>query len=187
MKEDIKSALEIIKKGGTILYPTDTIWGIGCDATDVDAVQKIYKIKKRTDTKSMLVLVDTRDRIKRYVKVIPQIVTQILKSENKPLTIIYPEAKNLAANLIAGDGTIGIRIVKDEFCKKLIARLDKPIVSTSANITGETAPRNFREIDDEILRKVDYIVKWRQDDDSQNSPSAIIKIGINSEVEIIRK
>jgi len=187
MIEDINKALEVLNEGGTILYPTDTIWGIGCDATNETAVKKVYKIKKRTDSKSMLVLVDDLKMIKDYVKAIPDTIPKILERGNKPLTIIYPGARNLASSLISSDGSIGIRIVNDEFCVRLISEFKRPVVSTSANISGYPSPGNFNDIDAEIFKNVDYIVRWRQDDNAQNKPSGIIKIGKNGEVEVIRK
>lgn len=187
MDEDIKNALKVLLDGGTILYPTDTIWGIGCDATNEKAVKKVYNIKNRIDTKSMLILIDKFSRIKDYVIQIPKIISGILESENKPLTIIYPGAKNLAANLINVDGSIGIRIVNDEFCNKLISKFKKPIVSTSANISGNPAPKNFCEILPDITKKIDYVVKWRQDDNNQYDPSKIIKVNENGKVEVIRE
>lgn len=187
MNEDIKNALKVLINGGTLLYPTDTVWGIGCDATNEEAVKKVFKIKKRADTKSMLVLIDDFSRIKDYVTQIPKVVLKILESENKPLTIIYPGAKNLASNLINIDGSIGIRIVKDEFCNRLISEFKKPIVSTSANISGKPAPTKFSEINPEIKKNIHYVVKWRQDDSSQYWASGIIKVAVNGKVEVIRK
>lgn len=187
MQEDIKAALNVLLKGGIILYPTDTIWGIGCDATNETAVSKIYNIKKRSDSKSLIVLIDQSDRLSSYIGQVPEIAWQLLKIANKPLTIIYPGAKNLAKNAINLDGTIGIRISTDPFCKNLISQFKKPIISTSANISGKPYPANFSEIDPVILSKVDYIVKWKQNDKTKHSPSSIIKLGIKGEVEIIRK
>jgi L-threonylcarbamoyladenylate synthase len=186
MNEDLIKCIEILKKGGVILYPTDTIWGIGCDATNFDAVKRIYEIKKREDTKSMLVLVDKADRIDRYVNDVPDIAWELVEMAVDPLTIIYPEAKNLAENLIAEDGSIGIRVVGDAFCQKLIYQFRKPIVSTSANITGHHTPANFKEITDEIISSVDYVVKWRQNDLKRAKPSGIIKLGKGGLFEIIR-
>lgn len=187
MNEDIKKALEVIKNGGVILYPTDTIWGIGCDATNEEAVEKVYKIKQRSDSKSMLVLVDSINRIPQYVDSMPDIAWDLVELANKPLTVIYPNAKNLAHNLIAEDGSIGIRVANDDFCQRLVQRLKKPIVSTSANISGKTAPSNFQEISEEIKNNVDYIVEFRQDDISKSSPSGILKLGVNGEIKIIRE
>lgn len=187
MTEDITKAIEILNEGGTILYPTDTIWGIGCDATNEKAVSKVYKLKKRTNTKSMLILVENFSMIKYYIEKLPVKAEEIIAREKNPLTIIYPGARNLAANLTSDDKNIGIRIVKDEFCLRLIHLFKKAIVSTSANISGMQAPGNFSEINNEIIKGVDYIVKWRQDDYSRFNPSSIIKIGANEEVVVIRK
>jgi L-threonylcarbamoyladenylate synthase len=187
MTDDLHKALEILINGGTILYPTDTIWGIGSDATNETSVEKIYKIKNRIDSKSMLVLVSNFEMIRNYVETIPFIAMEIIRKETKPVTIIYPGAKNLASNLIAEDGSIGIRIVKDEFCSSLISEFKKPVVSTSANISGEPAPVNFKEIAPVITEKVDYIVKWRQNDYSSKTPSSIIKVNIDGTFVTIRK
>lgn len=186
MENEIKNAIEVLNKGGIILYPTDTIWGIGCDATNKDAVSRIYKIKDREDSKSMLVLIDNENRLQQYIKEVPEIAYQLIEVADKPLTIIYPGAKNLADNLIAEDGSIGIRISNDEFCTKLLGKFRKPLVSTSANISGEKSPATFMEIKEEIRNKVDYIVNWRQNYKKQRIPSSIIKIGVGGEIEIIR-
>ena len=187
MQDEIFKALAILKRGGIILYPTDTVWGIGCDATNVDAVKKTYQLKQREETKSMLVLVEHADRIGRYVRDVPEMAWQLIEVNDEPMTIIYPGAINLAPNLIGQDNTIGIRIVQDEFCQKLIARLNRPLVSTSANISGQPSPAIFSEVSDEIKNGVDYIVNWRQDDSVISSSSSIIKIGLGGEIEIIRK
>ncbi|MDP4187533.1 MAG: L-threonylcarbamoyladenylate synthase [Bacteroidota bacterium] len=186
--EEIENALKVLKSGGTILYPTDTIWGLGCDATNAEAVSKIFKIKKRDDSKSMLVLIDSLEHISNYVKEVPSIAYDLIEVAENPLTIIYPNAKNLAANLIPPEGTIGIRIVKDDFCCQLIKKFNKPIVSTSANISGMPFPKSFREISAELLQEVDYVVKWRQNEPpSSAKPSSIIKLEVNGEIKIIRK
>lgn len=187
MNDDIKHALEVLQNGGIILYPTDTIWGIGCDATNEQAVKKIFKLKEREDTKSMLVLVDMAARIPQYVDIVPEIAWDLVEISGKPLTIIYPGAKNLANNLVAEDGSIGIRVVKDEFCIKLISRFKKPVVSTSANYTGTDSPKTFYEIDSKIIEGVDYVVNWRQDDVQPANPSSIIKLGIHNEIKVLRK
>lgn len=187
MQNDIIKALEILKSGGVVLYPTDTIWGLGCDATNEKAVARIFEIKKRADQKSMLILLDNENKIPSYIKDMPEIAWDLIELSDKPLTIIYPGAKNLAKNLIAEDGSVGIRISKDEFNKKLIERFRKPIVSTSANISGEPSPQHFDEISKEILAAVDYIVEWRQNDLTKSVPSSIIKLGTRGEIEIIRK
>lgn len=186
MQEDIKKSLEVIKNGGVILYPTDTVWGLGCDATNQEAVSRIYKIKKREDSKSMLVLIDHTGRLGSYVKEIPDIAWELIDAAVSPITLIYPGAKNLAKNLIAGDGSIGIRISDDEFCRELIKRLGKPLVSSSANISGKKTPFVFSEISDEIKDSVDYIVEWRQDDETKRPPSSIIKLGEGGLFKIIR-
>lgn len=187
MLDDIKTSLNILKEGGVILYPTDTIWGIGCDATNEAVVERIYNIKQRHDSKSMLILLDNEGRIKQYVDTIPDIAWELIEASETPLTIIYPGAKNLAQNLIAEDGSIGIRIAKDDFCQKLISQFGKPIVSTSANIAGNPSPGRFNDIDPSIKQSVDYIVKWKQEDIAEGQASSIIKIGLSNEVEIIRR
>ena len=187
MNDDIKESLEVLKRGGVILYPTDTIWGLGCDATNAEAVKKVYDIKRRSDTKSMLVLLNDAAFLTYYVHKVPDIAYELINVADKPLTIIYPGAKNLAENLIPSDGSIGIRIPNDFFCKKLISQFKKPIVSTSANFTEKPAPGNFGDLDSEILNAVDYVVTWRQDELTRNIPSSIIKLGVNGEIQIIRK
>jgi L-threonylcarbamoyladenylate synthase len=187
MHEDINVSIQVLKKGGVILYPTDTIWGIGCDATNPEAVNKIYAIKERSDTKGMLVLLDDVTALQRYLHEVPEIAWDLIEISDEPLTIIFPGAKNLADNLVSSDGTIGIRVVRDEFCRNLIRQFRKPIVSTSANISGKSWPENFDDIDPVLLHRVDYIVKWRQGDHIKGKPSAILKLGIRGEIEIIRK
>lgn len=184
---DINNALECLKKGGIILYPTDTIWGIGCDATNEDAVKRIYELKQRCDSKSMLVLVNREGMIQQYINEVPDIAWDLLDVSDKPLTIIYPDAKNLAPSLLAEDKSVGIRITTESFTYKLIERLKKPLVSTSANFSGRPSPTIFDEIDEEIKEAVDYVVNFRQDDLEQKEPSGIIKIGKSSEVTVIRE
>ncbi|MEX0982193.1 MAG: L-threonylcarbamoyladenylate synthase [Bacteroidales bacterium] len=187
IRKEINSALKVLKEGGVILYPTDTIWGIGCDATNEAAVAKVYAIKERADTKSMLALIHTEALLASYVTTVPEIAWELIEAAVDPLTIIYPAAKNLAKNLIGRDQTIGIRITKDDFCTQLISRFRKPVVSTSANLSGHSAPANFFEINKSIREKVDYTVNWRQDDYTRAKPSSIIKLGIGGEINIIRK
>lgn len=187
MEEDLKTSIRILKEGGIILYPTDTIWGIGCDATNAEAVERIYQIKQRSDEKSMLVLLDNPNKIPAYINQIPDIAWDLIELTDNPLTIIYSGAKNLASNLIAQDGSIGIRISNDPFNQKLIYKLQKPLVSTSANKSGEPSPSNFAEISQEIIDSVDYVVQWRQDDYAKVQASSIIKLGVNGEIQIIRK
>jgi L-threonylcarbamoyladenylate synthase len=187
MIEDINQAVKVLTEGGIILYPTDTIWGIGCDATNEKAVSRIYNIKKRNDVKSLIILLASLSQLDRYVQQVPEIAWELFEVADKPLTVILPGAKNLAQNVVAKDNSIGIRIVQDEFCKKMIEKFKKPVVSTSANISGESWPENFNAIHPEIINSVDYIVKWRQDDITPGKPSSVIKLGLKGEVEIIRK
>ncbi len=186
LSDDIKQTIEILRMGGVVLYPTDTVWGIGCDATSVSAVQRIYQIKQRQDSKAMIVLVDNEIRLNQYIREIPEIAWQLLEVVDKPTTIVYPGAKNIAPNLLAEDGSIGMRIIRDEFCQKLISQFKKPIVSTSANVSGEKSPSFFLEISENILTSVDYIVKWRQNDKVPRKPSSVIKLGLHGEIQIIR-
>jgi len=184
---DIQKCLEVLKAGGVILYPTDTIWGLGCDATNSSAVSKLLEIKKRPQDMAMVVLVNSEVMIESYVKEVPEIAWQIIEVAEEPITIIYPGAKNLATNVIAKDGSIAIRLCKDNFCSQLISKYRKPLVSTSANFSGENSPTVFSEISSELLKKVDYVVCYRQNDNSVNKPSSIIKLGIGSEIVIIRE
>lgn len=187
MQEDIKRALEVLKSGGIILYPTDTIWGIGCDATNPEAVKRVYEIKKREDSKSMLVLMENPALLERYVDDVPEVAWDMVEITITPLTIIYPNAKNLAKNLVAEDGSIGIRFTKEEFTTRLLQRFRRPLVSTSANISGEKPPAFFDEISEEIKSQVDYIVEYRQDDTTPAQPSSIIKLGPGGKIDILRK
>lgn len=184
--DDIVKAVEVLRSGGIILYPTDTIWGIGCDATNAAAVKRIYEIKQRQDTKSMLVLMENPNLLNSYISEVPEIAWELIEVADTPLTIIYPGAKNLAVNLLANDGSIGIRITNEAFTQQLIQRFRKPVVSTSANISGQKSPQNFAEISEEIKKSVDFIVKFRQDDLSKSTPSGIIKLGVGGQVEVIR-
>lgn len=186
MTEDIKKACEVMAAGGIILYPTDTIWGIGCDATNEKAVQRIYELKRRADNKAMLVLMDSEAKLNMYVSDVPDIAWDLISVSDKPLTIIYSSAKNLATNLLAADGSVGIRITNEEFSKKLCERFRKPLVSTSANLSGEPSPTNYDEISGVIKAGVDYIVNYRQDDMSKAVPSGIIKLGEGGLVQVIR-
>lgn len=187
MLDDLKKALEILIKGGLILYPTDTIWGIGCDATNEKAVDRIYAVKKRKDEKSMIILVESESQLSKYVSQIPEMALNLIRITDKPLTIIYPGAQNIARNLVAKDGSIGIRIVRDTFCNTLINRFGKPVVSTSANMSGSTWPANYNDIDDHIIQSVDYVIKWRQQESAHDRPSGIIKLELNGEVKVIRE
>lgn len=187
MEEDIQKAVKVLKAGGTILYPTDTIWGIGCDATNNRAIQKIYKIKERSKKSSFIILLEEESKITDYVEKVPDILWDLLKSVDTPITVIYPKAKNLAKNVIAKDGSIGIRIVKDEFCKKLLSKFKKPIVSTSANLSGDPSPLMFKDVPVEIGERVDYVVKTNQNRLNKVKASTIIRIKPNGEFEVLRQ
>jgi L-threonylcarbamoyladenylate synthase len=184
---EVEESLKILRSGGVILYPTDTVWGLGCDATNREAVEKIYKIKRREDSKSLITLVRDADMICRYVKVVPEVAIQLIEVADKPMTIIYPGVTGLAPNAVAADGSAGMRIPDHEYCSRLLFKFNKPVISTSANISGEPAPALFSEISPEILEAVDYVVKSRFEEGSSGKPSSIIKIGVRGEVEIIRK
>lgn len=201
-KEDLQEALRVLREGGVIVYPTDTVWGIGCDATNAEAVKKIYALKQREDSKSMLVLLDSAAKLDYYVDV-PETAEMLLEEtspqpspqgreydgeydEAKPLTIIYPNARHLAANLIAEDGSIGIRITNEPFSKALCAQLKHPLVSTSANISGHPTAHFFHEIEEAVLRNADYVCRFRREDDTPHEPSTIIKVNNDSTFQIIR-
>jgi Sua5/YciO/YrdC/YwlC family protein len=187
MEEEIKKACEVLKTGGVILYPTDTIWGIGCDATNEKAVRRIYEIKRRSDTKSMLVLVDSPAKLDFHVEEVPAIAYDLIELSDKPLTLIYSGARNLASNLIAQDGSVGIRVTNEAFSSTLCRQFRKPLVSTSANISGQPSPALFSEINEEIIRSVDYVVNYRQNEKSRSKPSGIIQLGKNGLFKIIRE
>ncbi len=185
-QNDIIHSLKILNEGGIILYPTDTIWGIGCDATNADAVKKIYALKNREETKSMIILVADESMIRQYVSNPSQKILSYILSSEKPTTAIFNKAVHLPARLVNEDGSIAIRIPKDEFCLQLIKQLQKPLVSTSANISGENFPQNFDEVSAEIKNGVDYIVQHRQEDYSKSTPSSIIKLDDEDEIVVIR-
>ena len=189
-EEDIKNGVETMRKGGVILYPTDTVWGIGCDATNSEAVKRVYEIKQRDDSKALICLVDSDARMQRYFRTVPDVAWQLidsLKDGGKPTTLILDGAVNLAENLIADDGSVGIRITDEPFSKELCYRFQKAIVSTSANISGEPAAQNYCDIDPRIIEAVDYVCWSRRQEHKPHTPSAIIKLKENGEVTIIRK
>lgn len=186
-QEDIKNAIEVMKQGGVILYPTDTVWGIGCDATNAEAVAKVYKIKKRDDSKALICLVDSDARLQRYVRNVPNVAWDILDIATKPTTIILDGGINLAPNLIAEDGSIALRITKEPFSHELCYRFQKPLVSTSANISGEPAAANYNDISQELIDAVDYVCFSRRQEHKPHTPSSIIKLKEDGEVTIIRK
>jgi L-threonylcarbamoyladenylate synthase len=183
---DIKSSLKVLREEGVILYPTDTVWGLGCDATSQTAVEKIFRIKSRSEGRSLIILVDGEAMLERYARNIPEIAFELITASDSPLTIIYPEARNLAPGVCNKDGSIGVRICSEPFCSELITRFRKPIISTSANISGESSPSNFIEITDEIKKSADYVVTYRQEDNHKNKSSSVIKIDINGAFKIIR-
>jgi len=186
INQEIHKAYEIIKEGGIILYPTDTVWGIGCDASNPEAVAKIYALKQREETKSMIVLMNAEKMMYSVFKDIPEVAWQILDLSEKPTTLILDNPRNVAPNLIAPDKTLGVRIIKEPFCFKLLERMKKPLVSTSANISGKLTPMNFKEISQEIIKGVDYVVNL-PNEKMTGKPSAIIKLTNDSQVKIIRK
>lgn len=198
MKEEIQKALEVLRNGGVILYPTDTVWGIGCDATNPEAVAKIYAIKNREDSKSLVLLASDMDMICRYVKEVPEMAVQLVEVNDKPMTIIYPGAVAgekdsrqsnhcLAYNTVAEDGSVGIRVPMMDFCQQLVSRFGRPIVSTSANISGEATPKRFMDVSEAIRSAVDHIVEPSFEKGSTGQSSSIIKVGLDYSIEIIRK
>ena len=187
VNEDIKQACAVMERGGVILYPTDTVWGIGCDATNEEAVRRVYDIKHRADSKAMLVLVDSEAKVEFYVREVPPVAWDLIELSTRPLTIIYDGARNLAPNLLAEDGSVGIRVTNEPFSKQLCMRFKRAIVSPSANISGRPAPSIFADIDEEIKAAVDYVVESRRDETDRPSPSSIIKLGAGGLVKVIRE
>lgn len=186
MEEDIKKALDILRNGGVILYPTDTIWGIGCDATNSAAVNRIYAIKQRQEHKAMLVLLDRADKLERYVDDVPDMAYTLNEISERPITIIYDHARHLALELLGENDSVGIRISREPFTQRLCAALKKPIVSTSANISGEPSPAFFDEISEKIKNAVDYIVGYRQNDKTPHQPSSVVKLSADNVIKILR-
>ena len=184
--DDLKKAVEVLKRGGIILYPSDTIWGLGCDATRQEAVERIFSIKRRDDGRSLIVLVNGFGMLEHYVRSVPEIAYQLAEIAVSPLTIIYPEGRNLAPGVRVSDGSVGIRICSDGFCNELVTRFGKPVISTSANISDTPAPAVFSEIDKVIADSADYVVSYRQTDRTRNTPSSIIKVEYNGVIKIIR-
>lgn len=186
LQNEIHSTLKALKQGGIILYPTDTVWGIGCDATNYEAVEKIYALKKRDDSKSMICLVNDFKMLNQYVEDVPEVAYDILKYAVNPTTIIYDKPKRVSENLVADDNTLAIRVIREKFCNQLIRHFKKPIVSTSANLSGQPTPTSFKEIDAEILKGVDYVVNLQRNK-KMTKPSSIIKLSSDGAVKIIRK
>ncbi len=187
LKDEVNKAFEVLKNGGLILYPTDTIWGIGCDATNPEAVEKVFKLKGRAEEKSLIVLLDSENKLQSYIKEVPEIAYDLIEYAENPLTSVYSGAKNLAPNAIAKDGSIGIRIVKHQFCQQLIQRFRKPVISTSANLSGNPSPATFDDIEEAILNGVDYVVNWEQDERKVKKPSTIMKLEPGGLFSFIRK
>lgn len=184
--EDIKLACETLRKGGVILYPTDTVWGIGCDATQSSAVKRVFEIKRRADNKALIVMLGNEHQLEQYVNDVPEIAYDLIDAAVKPLTIVYDRGCNLAPELLGEDGSVGIRITKEKFSNRLCQVFRKPIVSTSANISGEPTPIFFKEISEDIKNSVDYIVETRRNDNNPNSPSSVIKLEVGGIIKIIR-
>ena len=185
--EEVKAAVETLKAGGIILYPTDTVWGIGCDATNEAAVARVFEIKRRADSKSLITLVSDADMLGKYVKVIPEVAINLIEVNDKPMTIIYPDAMGLAPNVVAEDGSAGIRIPMSDFCVQVIRRFHKPVVSTSANISGEPAPAYYEDIPMEIIDAVDWVADPYLEEGATGEPSQIIQVGLHGEIKIIRE
>lgn len=185
--EDIRQAVQTMRSGGLILYPTDTIWGIGCDATNADAVRRIYELKRRDDSKALICLVDSPNRMQQYSRSIPDVAWDLIDYAQNPLTLIVDDAINLAPNLVAEDGSIAIRVTRERISHDLCYRFQKAVVSTSANLSGQPAPRNFMEISPEIIQGVDYVMKARQNDVTKGKPSQIVKISKDGQITFIRK
>ncbi len=186
-REDIKQAIEVMNRGGVILYPTDTIWGLGCDATNEEAVRRIFEIKQRADSKALITLVDSEVKVESYVRDVPEVAWDLIELSEKPLTIIFDGARNLAKNLLAEDGSIGIRVTREPFSRELCMRMKRAIVSTSANVSGQPSPRNFSEIAEEILSAVDYVCTSRREEKENPAASSIIKLGSGGQISIIRE
>jgi L-threonylcarbamoyladenylate synthase len=187
LKDEVAKALKVIQEGGIILYPTDTIWGIGCDATNTEAIKKIYQLKQRNETKSMIILLDTENKLESYISEVNPLAYDLIEYAENPLTLIMPGAKNLSPAIISSDGSIGIRVCRHPFCQQLIQRMRKPLVSTSANISGKPSPQYFSQIDDEIINGVDYVVDIDQHDMEIKNPSTIMRLAPNGSFEFIRK
>jgi L-threonylcarbamoyladenylate synthase len=187
LKEEVTKALNVIQQGGIILYPTDTIWGIGCDATNTDAIKKIFALKQRDEAKSMIVLVDTENKLESYIKEVPSIAYDLIEYAENPLTLVMPGAKNISPALVSSDGSVGIRVAKHDFCQQLIQRLRRPLVSTSANISGRPSPQTFDEIEQEIIDGVDYVVNLEQHNMEKKKPSTIMRLNPDGQFEFIRR
>lgn len=187
LKEEVAQALKVILEGGIILYPTDTIWGIGCDANNTEAIKKIFALKQRDEAKSMIILLDTENKLESYIQEVPSIAYDLIEYAENPLTLIMPGAKNISPALVAADGSVGIRVAKHDFCQQLIQRLRKPLVSTSANISGRPSPQTFDEVDQAIINGVDYVVNLDQHSTEKKKPSTIMRLNPDGQFEFIRR
>ncbi len=187
LKEEVNKALEVLQSGGVILYPTDTIWGIGCDATNAEAVEKVFKLKGRAENKSLIILLDNENKLESYISGVPEIAYDLIEYAEHPLTIVFSGAKNLAKNVINQDGSVGVRVAKHAFCQQLIQRFRKPVVSTSANLSGENFSGNFSDISDEIINGVDYVVDFEQEKQINSRPSTIMKLEPDGRFTFIRR
>ncbi|HWD87893.1 MAG TPA: L-threonylcarbamoyladenylate synthase [Mucilaginibacter sp.] len=187
LRDEVANALKVVQEGGIILYPTDTIWGIGCDATNTEAIKKIFRLKQRDEAKSMIILLDTENKLESYVREVPAIAYNLIEYAENPLTLVMPGAKNISPALISEDGSVGIRVAKHEFCQQLIQRLRKPLVSTSANISGKPSPQNFNEVDQEIIDGVDYVVDLEQHSTELKKPSTIMRLQPDGRFEFLRR
>ena len=187
MKEDVDQALTALHEGGVILYPTDTVWGLGCDATNEKTIERLYQIKQRDTGTGMLILLDSEGRVERYVEDMPDIAWDLMEVTDKPLTLVYHQGRNLPENLLASDGSIAIRVTQDPFCQQLLRRFKKPNVSTSANKSDHPGPANFTDVEPALRQAADYVVKHRQDETQKGSPSSIIRVGPGGEVKVIRE
>lgn len=185
--EDIRLACEALHRGELILYPTDTVWGIGCDATCGDAVRKVFQLKRRNDHKALIVMLDDKSRLERYVESVPEIAFDLIQLSEKPVTIVYDHGRNLAPELLGDDGSVGIRITREDFSRRLCRAFGRPLVSTSANISGAPTPANFSQISPEIKNAVSYVVNSRRDDSAAGIPSSVIKLGDDGTIKILRK
>jgi len=187
LNDEVARALKIVQQGGVILYPTDTIWGIGCDATNTEAVRKIFRLKQRDEKKSMIILLDNENKLESYIRDVNPLAYELIEYAERPLTLVMPGARNISPSLISADGSIGVRIAKHPFCQQLIQRLRKPLVSTSANISGNPSPQYFSQIDAEIMNGVDYVVDIDQHDMEIKTPSTIMRLAPNGSFEFLRK
>src|ERR1700743_3597776 len=187
LRDEVQKALKVLKEGGIILYPTDTIWGIGCDATNTEAVKKIFNLKQRDEAKSMIILLDTENKLESYVRDVPAIAYELIQYAENPLTLVMPGARNISPALIAADGSVGIRVTGNQFCQNLIQRMRKPLVSTSANISGKPSPQYFSQIDEAVINGVDYVVDLEQHSKEIKNPSTIMRLEPDGRFEFLRR